>query len=64
VAALCRGQTLQAYAEATGAGLTTAKTHLRAVFAKTGERRQTDLMLRVKGDAALAVADPDRPGEA
>jgi DNA-binding CsgD family transcriptional regulator len=59
VSALCRGQTVQSHAAGTGTSLTTAKTHLRSAFAKTGERRQADLILRIRGDTALAMS----PGE-
>lgn len=55
IAALCHGQTLQGYAEATGTALTTVKSHLQAAFSKTGERRQTDLVRKLKADAALLV---------
>jgi DNA-binding CsgD family transcriptional regulator len=56
VTALCSGETLAGYAGATGATLNTVKTHLKHVFEKTGETRQTDLVRRVATDLALRIA--------
>jgi DNA-binding CsgD family transcriptional regulator len=56
VTALCSGETLAGYAGATGATLNTVKTHLKHVFEKTGETRQTDLVRRVATDLALRFA--------
>jgi DNA-binding CsgD family transcriptional regulator len=53
VIALCAGETLATYADATGTSLNTAKTHLKHVFEKTGETRQADLVRRVSTDVAL-----------
>ena len=53
VVALCAGETLASYAEATGTSLNTVKTHLKHVFDKTGETRQADLVRRVTSDLAL-----------
>ena len=58
VVALCAGETLASYAEATGTSLNTAKTHLKHVFDKTGETRQADLVRRVTNDLALRFAEP------
>jgi DNA-binding CsgD family transcriptional regulator len=44
VKALSEGLTLEAFAEARHVGLATMKTQLRSVFAKTGTRRQSELM--------------------
>ncbi|RJF90610.1 helix-turn-helix transcriptional regulator [Sphingomonas cavernae] len=51
LSALVAGERLSAYAERTRISITTAKFHLSALFAKTGVRRQTDLI-------RLALADP------
>ncbi|MCJ8158467.1 LuxR C-terminal-related transcriptional regulator, partial [Sphingomonas sp. LaA6.9] len=51
LSALVAGERLSAYAERTQVSITTAKFHLSALFAKTGVRRQTDLI-------RLALADP------
>ena len=40
---LARGRTLQDAADVLGVGLTTVKTHLQKLFAKTGTSRQTEL---------------------
>jgi PAS domain-containing protein/DNA-binding CsgD family transcriptional regulator len=56
LAALCTGQTLSGFANASGTALTTVKSHLAAAFLKTGERRQTDLVLRVMSDRAAIMA--------
>lgn len=49
--ALCGGATLASYAAEVGIGVTTVKTHLRALFAKVGENRQVDLVRRLLADA-------------
>jgi DNA-binding NarL/FixJ family response regulator len=49
--ALVTGERLADYAERVGVRVTTAKTHLSSVFAKTGEQRQADLV-------RLALTDP------
>ena len=64
VAALCAGRTLAEFAGAGGVSLTTARTHLVAAFAKTGENRQADLIRRVLGDFALVAAQPPSDGDA
>lgn len=56
IAALCAGQTLSDFAMRSGTAITTVKTHLAAAFWKTGERRQTDLVLRVMTDQAAILA--------
>lgn len=45
--ALTSGERLADYAARTGVSPTTAKSHLRALFSKTGERRQVDLVRNV-----------------
>lgn len=42
--AVASGERVSEYAARIGVQLTTAKTHLRSVFAKTGEQRQADLV--------------------
>jgi DNA-binding NarL/FixJ family response regulator len=42
--ALVRGERLAAYAQRNAIKLTTAKTHLQALFGKSGQRRQADLI--------------------
>jgi DNA-binding CsgD family transcriptional regulator len=51
--ALVSGERLAEYAERTGVQISTAKTHLRSLFCKTGERRQADLVRRALTDPAL-----------
>ena len=41
---LARGRTPQDAADVLGVGLTTVKTHLQKLFAKTGTNRQTELL--------------------
>jgi DNA-binding CsgD family transcriptional regulator len=43
-AALARGESLRDIAEATGVGPETVRSHLKRVFAKTGTRRQSELV--------------------
>ena len=59
--ALAGGHTLAAHAEARGRTLNTVKTHLSAIFAKTGTARQADLIRLV---AALSPLQPDARGGA
>ncbi len=47
--ALCHGETLEEYAEAQSVKLSTVKTQLRAVFAKTQTNRQVALVSLVSG---------------
>ncbi len=47
--ALCHGETLEEYASAQGVKLTTVKTQLRAVFAKTQTDRQVTLVGLITG---------------
>jgi DNA-binding CsgD family transcriptional regulator len=54
-AALVSGDTLQIYADSSGLSMSTVKTHLRGVFAKTGEDRQSGLVRRVMCDPLLRV---------
>jgi DNA-binding CsgD family transcriptional regulator/PAS domain-containing protein len=51
--ALIDGERLTDYARRCGISAMTAKTHLRALFDKTGERRQADLIRRVLTDTLL-----------
>jgi DNA-binding CsgD family transcriptional regulator len=53
LAALVDGERLPAYAQRHGIAITTAKTHLKALFDKVGERRQADLIRRAVGDPFL-----------
>jgi DNA-binding CsgD family transcriptional regulator len=53
LAALVKGEQLADYAARHKISATTAKTHLRAMFDKIGERRQADLIRRVVSDPAL-----------
>ena len=41
---LLKGERLEDYAERTGISMNTARTHLKAVFAKTNTDRQADLV--------------------
>ncbi len=49
LAALLQGRTLDEVADWLGVSRSTVKTHLDGIFAKTGERRQRDLVRRVIG---------------
>lgn len=42
--AICNGESLATYAAATGVGVTTVKSHLRALFGKMGVNRQADIV--------------------
>lgn len=53
LAALVEGEQVPDYARRHNISATTAKTHLRAIFDKVGERRQADLIRRVISDPAL-----------
>lgn len=53
LSALIHGERLAAYAGRSGVKLTTAKSHLRSLFAKTGEGRQADLIRRAITDPGL-----------
>lgn len=53
LAALVEGERLPAYARRHGISITTAKTHLKALFDKVGERRQADLIRRAISDPIL-----------
>ncbi len=46
LSALVSGERMSEYAQRRGISVTTAKSHLRALFDKTGERRQADLIRR------------------
>lgn len=49
--ALSEGERVANYADRAGIALSTAKTHLRALFEKTGVNRQADLMRLIAGSA-------------
>jgi hypothetical protein len=51
--ALVSGERLSAYASEARISLSTAKTHLRSLFDKTGERRQADLIRRALASPML-----------
>ncbi len=53
LAALVDGERLPTYARRHGIAVTTAKTHLKALFDKVGERRQADLIRRAVSDPFL-----------
>ena len=54
--ALVDGGRLTDYADRAGITLNTAKTHLKQIFAKTGSRRQADLIRLVVADPVLRLA--------
>lgn len=53
--ALVRGERLNDYAERAGVRMTTVKTHLRSLFAKTGQQRQADLVRLTLSDPILRL---------
>jgi DNA-binding CsgD family transcriptional regulator len=55
VAALCAGETLSSYAALSRTSLNTVKTHLKAVFEKTGESRQADLVRAIATNPILRL---------
>ena len=55
VQALAADERLAAYAERRGRSLNTVKTHLKAVFAKTGTTRQAELVRLASGLSALRL---------
>ncbi|NEX93277.1 hypothetical protein [Caulobacter sp. 17J65-9] len=55
LSALVEGERLADYATRTGVKLTTAKTHLRGLFSKTGETRQADLIRRALSDPFMRL---------
>jgi len=54
--ALVDGGRLVDYADRAGISLNTAKTHLKQIFAKTGSRRQADLVRLIVADPVLRLA--------
>lgn len=56
-AALVAGESLNEFAERRKRSLTTVKTHLRAIFDKTGVHRQSDLVRQLAALAILRRAD-------
>ena len=55
LAALAAGQEVGSYANATGVGVGTVRTHLKQIFAKTGYRRQVDLVRAVLSDPLMRL---------
>lgn len=55
LSALVKGERLVDYAARFGVKVTTAKTHLRSLFEKTGERRQADLIRRALSEPGLRL---------
>lgn len=55
LSALVAGQELSNYAATRNIGVSTAKSHLKSLFRKTGCRRQTDLVRTVLSDPLLRV---------
>ncbi len=61
-AALCEGLSLEEAAERLGIKLTTVRTHLKSSFAKTGARRQAELMGKLMGGVlAQCRMEPEEP---
>ncbi len=58
--AMGMGKTLREFAAAEGVGLETARSHLHAVFAKTGAHRQAELVRLLAGVPEAASADRSR----
>jgi DNA-binding CsgD family transcriptional regulator len=56
VGALVAGMSLGDYAERSGIAMSTAKTQLRNVFAKTGQNRQADLVRHILSNPILQLA--------
>lgn len=56
LSALVAGERLTAYADRLGVRLSTVRTHLRQLFAKTGEQRQADLIRRALTDPVLRLS--------
>jgi DNA-binding CsgD family transcriptional regulator/PAS domain-containing protein len=54
--ALVEGQRLNDYADGAGITLNTARTHLKQVFAKTGSKRQAELVRMFVADPVLRLA--------
>lgn len=54
--AILDGERIADYAERAGSTLNTAKTHLKQIFAKTGIKRQTDLVRLLVSDPMLRLA--------
>ena len=48
-AAIVSGESLRDYGERRGRSLNTVRTHLKAVFAKTGTNRQAELVQKLSG---------------
>lgn len=56
-AAIAAGMTLAGYAASTGVSLSTARTHLAAIFSKTSTNRQADLVRLLTGNPWLQTAE-------
>jgi len=59
--ALVDGRRLADHADSAGITLNTAKTHLKQIFAKTGSRRQADLIRLIVADPVLRLAASHPP---
>jgi DNA-binding CsgD family transcriptional regulator len=62
LAAIAGGQDLSSYADAAEIGVGTARTHLKQIFAKTGYRRQADLVRAVCSDPLMRLQPLLREG--
>lgn len=63
VGALLTGMPLRRYAAVHGISTETAKTQLRQVFAKTGQRRQADLIRQILSNPIVQLLSKERPGQ-
>jgi DNA-binding CsgD family transcriptional regulator len=65
LSALVAGERLRDYAARTCVSISTVKTHLRNLFAKTGEQRQADLVRRALSDPVLRrmIVPETMPGQ-
>jgi DNA-binding CsgD family transcriptional regulator len=61
--ALLAGTKLRDYAAVSGISIETAKTQLRQVFAKTGQRRQADLIRHILSNPVVQLAPRELPPE-
>jgi DNA-binding NarL/FixJ family response regulator len=64
LSALVKGERLVDYSTRSGVKVSTAKTHLRSLFEKTGEHRQADLIRRALNDPNLRVRLNEHPPQA
>lgn len=61
--ALCSGQTLDSFAQERSVALSTVKTHLKNVFAKTNTNRQTELVSLILASPAYFLESKQPPPE-